>query len=90
MDARNSDHVEPQRASQILRSALLEIRRLCRKGEAAQAAALADAVHNLPVLMVSGQVMSERLRADLVTYQNKYAGRKLFDYVDMLDKGEKD
>ena len=80
------EFVDPQVAADILRAALLDIRRLCRKGLCDQAAALSDAVHNVPVRGLSGGLDKERLRHDLLSYQEAYPDRKTFDYIKMLEK----
>lgn len=80
------EYVEPHVAAQILRAALLDIRRLCRKGHSDQAAALADAVHNVPTRILSDELRRDRLMSDLLSYQEAYPERNTYDYVEMMNE----
>lgn len=73
--------------AKLLRSALLEIRWHWR---IEQAGALADAVHDVPVLGAIGELNIGRLRDDLERYHAAYPDKKslLYDYVSMLNEIE--
>jgi len=71
----------------MLFNALLEIRGLGSEGKAQQAADLADAFHNLPVYLWSGEFSLSIFRHFLEEYQQMYPERRMgFDYVKMLDE----
>ncbi len=78
-------YVQPELAAKILHLALLEIRQLTHEGKPEQAAALADAVHNIPALLLGGHIEQQRLHVDLATYQTRYAGALLYDYTALLE-----
>ncbi len=80
-------YVESELACNILYWSLLEIRTLARLGKSRQAADLADAVHNVPSLLLSGGIDRQRLLADLAQYQTYYQDGTLFDYVGLLEYG---
>ena len=73
----------------ILRHGLLEIRAAARQGDAARAADLADALHNLPARLDGAPLDVTRLRREFEVYQTKYrtAAPPRFDYVAALDGG---
>jgi len=73
---------------QMLRRALLDIRLLGRRGRARQAADLADAFHNLPTLLVEGQLDLERFRRTLAAYQTLYhaGAAPSYDYLAAFDR----
>ena len=75
----------------MLFHALLEIRVLGWEGHSQQAADLADAFHNLPILMYSSKFDWSFFRNFLLTYQTKYSGTtgRLYDYVAELNEIEK-
>jgi hypothetical protein len=75
----------------MLFHALLEIRVLGWEGKSQQAADLADAFHNLPILMYSSKFDWTFFRYFLQAYQTKYAGSnvRLYDYVAELIEGQK-
>jgi len=65
--------------------AFLEIRILGREGKAAQAADLADAFHNLPLLLWRPEFSMTCQRAAFSRYHAKYGVRDGFDYLAELD-----
>ncbi len=73
-------------AAKILKAALLDIRLLARRGEAAQVEALADAVHNVPMRLLAGDLEYERFLSDLKRYQLKYGEASSRNYPLMLEK----
>lgn len=74
----------------MLRCALLEIRLHGRRGQARQAADLADAFHNLPTLLLQKEWSIPRFHQDLLAYQQTYYSQlpPLYDYMAMLAKAE--
>jgi len=84
-DSRMPSDEERRELCQMLHLALLEVRALGLEGEAAQAADLADAFHNLPSHLWSDDFSFAFFRKFLEAYDQKYAGRR-FNYVGMLDR----
>lgn len=75
--------------TQMLYSTLVEIRHLCWENKMEQAAALADAFHNLPSGIYADNFSFPRFKGELESYQSKYRPPdygKGFDYTDMLEK----
>jgi hypothetical protein len=67
--------------------AFLEIRILGWQGQSAQAADLADAFHNLPVLLFSDDFDWDTQRMFFEAYCAKYQGAAhRYDYVALLDR----
>jgi hypothetical protein len=56
-----------------------EIRQLGWRGESEQAAALADAFHNLPLEVFNTNISFDRIRMYISRYQNKYPRYSLKD-----------
>jgi len=67
--------------------AFVEIRSLCREGRAEQAAALADAVHNMPrVVWGWGKWSAALTRSMLEAYEAEYGEQeRVFGYVESFD-----
>lgn len=75
--------------NQMLYHVMVEIRILCWGGHMEQAAALADAFHNLPCVMYSEQFSFPQFRCELESYQNRYPPPEYQrgpNYIEMLDK----
>jgi hypothetical protein len=68
---------------QMMHHAFLELRVLGWRGQAEQAADLADAFHNLPVVMFSRDFNWSWFKQSLEAYQNRYQTH--LDYVAMLE-----
>jgi len=86
-DSRRLTDAQRQKLSDMLYSALLEIRILGRLGRAVQAADLADAFHNVPNGMWADTFSLTFLRDTfLLPYCKKYPERLVCDYVAMVDE----
>src|SRR6266852_5160438 len=72
-----------QQLCTMIYNAFVEIRLLTNKGESKQAADLADAFHNLPIVMFQNHFRFSWFKRRLETYHEKYSTP--FDYVGMLD-----
>ena len=66
--------------------AFLEMRMLGREGKAAQVADLAEAFHNLPLMMWHPEFSMRCHRDFLARYHDKHGLREGFDYVAGIDK----
>jgi hypothetical protein len=66
--------------------ALLEMRMLGREGKAAQVADLAEAFHNLPLMMWHPEFSMSCQREFFARYQEKHGVREGFNYVAALDR----
>ena len=84
-DSRMPSDDERRQLCRMLYPALLEMRALGLEGEAARAADLADAFHNLPSHLWSDDFSFAFFRRFLEAYEQKYAARR-FDYVGMPDR----
>jgi hypothetical protein len=66
--------------------AFLETRILGREGKATQVADLAEAFHNLPLMLWRSEFSMNCQRDFFVRYREKHGAREGFDYVAELDK----
>ncbi|HEU0009728.1 MAG TPA: hypothetical protein VFT34_07930 [Verrucomicrobiae bacterium] len=66
--------------------AFLEMRMLGREGKAAQVADLAEAFHNLPLMMWHPEFSMRCQRDFFARYHEKHGVRQGFNYVAALDK----
>lgn len=74
---------------QMLYNALVEIQELARQGRLDQVADLADAFHNLPVVMHSDHFSFAEFRRYLANYHRKYPvseGHCLYNYLELFQK----
>jgi hypothetical protein len=70
----------------MMHFAIIEMRSLSSDGKTQQAADLADAFHNLPIDMWQDYFSFEFFRDSfLAVYQQKYPGKRLRDYVVMIE-----
>ena len=83
-DAKPLDIRQREILVRMMYLAFLEIRTLGWEGKAQQAADLADAFHNLPMLFESGRFSLEQFRRSLEVYQTKYPERRVCDYLKEL------
>ncbi len=89
MDVRRPTEKQILLLDEMLTCALSEIRSLAMAGNAEQAAALADAFHNLPVVMHSEQFSFVHFRQDLDRYVRSYPfseGKSTYDYLEMYQR----
>lgn len=85
-DAKLLTDAERQKLCEMIHLAILEIRILGWNGKAAQAAALADAFHNVPNMMWSEDFSLNSFRNFLKSYQQQFPESKGFDYLKMFDR----
>jgi hypothetical protein len=72
---------------EMIHFAFLDIRALCYLGNAAQAADLADAFHNLPKDLKAERVVLEQFREEyLKPYHEKYPGNTTWNYVKLINQ----
>ncbi|HEY0172570.1 MAG TPA: hypothetical protein VGB98_16225 [Pyrinomonadaceae bacterium] len=83
-DSRLPTEQERRKFCELLYRALLDLRLLCLRGQAQQAADLADAFHELPALLWSETFSPALFRKYLEGYEQKYPGAD-FKYVSMFD-----
>ena len=83
-DSRLPTEQERRKLCELLYRALLDLRLLCWRGSAQQAADLADAFHELPALLWSESFSLSLFRKYLEGYELKYPEAD-FKYVKMFD-----
>lgn len=87
-DAITPSLAQQQKLSAMLATALTEIRALGRDGKHGQATALADAFHNLPIVMWTAHFSPKQFRQTLEDYHQSFPGSGYFDYVQQLREVE--
>ena len=80
-DARMPTEAERQNLSRLMYLAFCDLRALTLDGQAQQAKDLAEAFHNIPLLMHTGDFSFKTFRNFLERYQQKYEGQTRFDYL---------
>ncbi|MBK7998660.1 MAG: hypothetical protein IPK15_08085 [Verrucomicrobia bacterium] len=85
-DARLPSEAQREALSRLAYLALLEMRILGRENKAAQVAELAEAFHNLPLMLWSPDFSMKCQREFFLRYHEQYGTREGFDYVAELDK----
>lgn len=85
-DARILTDAERQRLSRLMYVAFCDLRALAREGRAQQAKDLAEAFHNIPLLMHTGDFSFKAFRDFLERYQQKYEGQARFNYLQEWEK----
>lgn len=80
-DARTPTELERQHLARLLYLALCELRVLAREGRTEQAEDLAEAVHNIPLLMYTEKFSFKVFHEFLERYQQKYSGKLLVPYL---------
>ena len=66
--------------------AFCDLRVLARNGETRQAKDLAEAFHNIPLLMHTNDFSFKAFRDFLERYQQKYEGKAQFNYLQEWEK----
>lgn len=85
-DARLPSEAQREALSRLAYLAFLEMRILGRDNKAAQVADLAEAFHNLPLMLWSPDFSMKCQRDYFVRYHEQYGTREGFDYLAELDK----
>jgi hypothetical protein len=85
-DSRIPTEIERQHLCRLMYLAFCDLRILTREGRSEQANALADALHNVPLLMHRNDFSFRALRDSLARYQQRYEGKLLTNYPAELDK----
>ena len=87
-DARPLSEIERQKLSRMMYLAFCDLRALARQAQAQQAKDLAEAFHNVPLLMHTNEFSFKVFRELLERYQEKYKGHLRFDYLEEWEKLE--
>src|SRR5436309_1802109 len=85
-DARMPTDAERQRLARLMYLAFCDLRILSREGNTAQARALAEAFHNVPLLMYTDDFSFRAFREFLGRYQQAYQGALRFNYLEEWEK----
>lgn len=85
-DARQPNNRQREALSRLAYLAFLEMRILGRENNAAQAADLAEAFHNLPLMMWTPDFSMSCQRDFIARYHEKHGVREGFDYIGEFDK----
>ncbi|MBI5773582.1 MAG: hypothetical protein HZA89_07560 [Verrucomicrobia bacterium] len=80
-DARMPTGTEQKNLARLMYVAFLDLRILSREGRSQQAKDLAEAFHNIPLLMHTPGFSFTASRDFLGNYQHKYEGQLRFDYL---------
>ncbi len=85
-DARMPTETERQSLSRLMYIAFCDLRALAREGCTQQAKDLAEAFHNIPLLMHTSDFSLKAFRDFLGRYQQKYEGKAQFNYLQEWEK----
>jgi len=85
-DARMPTETERQRLSRLMYVAFCDLRALALNGQTQQAKDLAEAFHNIPLLMHTNDFSFKAFRDFLETYQQKYADKARYNYLQEWEK----
>jgi len=85
-DARMPTDVERKSLSRLIYLAFVDIRALVLDGQPQQAEDLAEAFHNIPLLMHTDEFSFKAFRDFLKGYQDKYADKVRYDYLQEWEK----
>jgi hypothetical protein len=80
-DARMPTEIEGQKLSRLMYVAFCDLRALALDGQTHQAKDLAEAFHNIPLLMHTGDFSFKAFRDFLERYQQKYADKARYNYL---------
>ena len=84
-DAQMLTEKQRQELAKMIHHAFLQIRMLGWQNKAEQAAALADAFHNLPEMLWSKCFSFNLFKGDLASYHQQFPSEKGTDFLKMLD-----
>ena len=85
-DSKMPTEMERKNLSRLLYFAFVDMRALMLSGNPQQAKDLADAVHNIPLLMHTPDFSFTAFRKLVGIYQQKYQGHLRFDYLQEWEK----
>jgi hypothetical protein len=85
-DARMPTDNERKNLSRLMYIAFCDLRALAGDGRAQQVKDLSEAFHNIPLLMHKPDFSFKAFRSFLENYQQKYAGKDRFDYLQEWEK----
>ena len=85
-DARMPTEPERQSLARLMYLAFCDLRALALNGQTQQAKDLAEAFHNIPLLMHTGDFSFKAFRDFLERYQQKYEGQARFNYLQEWEK----
>lgn len=85
-DAHMPTEAERKALARLMYLAFCDLRILAREERTEQAHALADAFHNVPLLMHRNDFSFRAFRDFLNAYQEKFKGKLLTNYLEELDK----
>ena len=85
-DAKLPTESQRQALGELAYLGFLEMRLLGRESKPGQVADLAEAIHNLPLMMSRQEFSMSCQRASFARYHEKHGVREGFDYVAELDK----
>jgi len=85
-DARMPTEAERQQLARLMYIAFCDLRALAREDRAQQAKDLAEAFHNIPLLMHTSDFSFKGFRGFLERYQEKYEGQSQFNYLKEWEK----
>jgi hypothetical protein len=80
-DARMPTETERQKLSRLMYVAFCDLRALALDGQTQQVKDLAEAFHNVPLLMHTGDFSFKAFRDFLERYQQKYADKARYNYL---------
>jgi hypothetical protein len=86
LDAELPDEQQRAALTYLMYTAFVDIRALCLDGKPEQAKDLAEAFHNLPLMMRHPEFSMNCQRDSFARYEEKYGVREGFDYVAKLDR----
>ena len=85
-DARMPTDMERKKLSRLLYLAFVDVRALILDGQPQQAKDLAEAFHNVPLLMHTNDFSFKAFRDFLERYQQQYAEKARFNYLQEWEK----
>lgn len=85
-DVNMATDAERQYLARLMYLSFCDLRVLTNEGRNEQANALADAFHNVPLLMFRNDFSFRAFRDGLRRYQESFRDRPLTDYLEQLDK----
>lgn len=85
-DARAPTNTERQHLTRLMYLAFCDLRALAKDGRAEQAKDLAEAFHNVPLLMNTSNFSFKMFWRLLEHYQQKYEGTAYFNYLREWEK----
>lgn len=85
-DARMPTEAERRNLSHLMYLAFIDIRALILDGQPQQAKDLAEAFHNIPLLMYKGDFSFKAFRDFWEGYQQKYSANTRYNYLQEWEK----